>query len=254
MTQQRPFFSSVLGYSSAVLTIAGLAFYCVARIAFSLYYSHYGVSPESVGITFQGLLVQEASALNVALLVVVAAIFLRAGWLTNNADLSTNQIQRKIDVASAERDMLIRSIASNATTDINAQRRNLIRVESVLRDLEAAQTAAAQSDRGTARQGARWFAAGLLIFALWGAAITTEAAVTSAGPRVGAWFDPLQIDVLSVTALGTSAGSGDAAGAKDVPGKKLLFLGSDGSHDVLYDSVTGSVWLVPEGSSSLDLR
>jgi hypothetical protein len=254
MTRQRPFFGSVLGYSSAVLTIAGLAFYCIARIAYSLYYGHYGVSPESVGITFQGLLVQEASALNVVLLVVVAAIFLRAGWLTNNAELGTNQVQQKIDAATAERDLLIRSIASNATTDTNAQRRNLIRVENVIRDLEAEQTAAAQSDRRTARQGARWFAVGLLIFALWGAGIITEAAVSSTGPRVGAWFDPLQIDVLSVTALSTSAGSGDTAGAKDVPSRSLLFLGSDGSHDVLYDSLSRGVWLVPERSSSLDLR
>jgi hypothetical protein len=254
MTRQRPFFSSVLGYSSAVLTIAALAFYCVARIAYSLYYGHYGVSPESVGITFQGLLVQEASALNVALLVVVAAIFLRAGWLINNAELGTNQIQRQIDAASAERDMLIRSIEANATTDTNAQRRNLIRVESVIRDLEAEQTVAAQSDRHTARQGRRWFAAGLLIFALWGTGIITEAAVTSAGPRVGAWFDPLQIDVLSVTGLSTSAESGNPPADKDAQGASLLFLGSDSSHDLLYDPATKNVWLLPETSSRLDLR
>ena len=161
---QRPFFGSVLGYSSAVLTIAALAFYCVARIAFSLYYGHYGVSPESVGVTFQGLLIQEASALNVALLVVVAAIFLRAGWLVNNAELDANQIRQMIDTAQAERETQIRSIASNAATDVSAQRRQLLRLESQLKELAAEQAHAVQSGHRITRQGGRWFAAGLADF------------------------------------------------------------------------------------------
>ena len=95
---------------------------------------------------------------------------------------------------------------------------------------------------------------GLLIFALWGAGIITEAGVTSAGPRVGQWFDPLQIDVLTVTALSTAAGPAGTPGTKDAPSQPLLFLGSDDSNYVFYDQAARTVWLVPERSSSLDVR
>ena len=252
---RKPFFGSVLGYSSAVLAIAGLAFYCVARIAFSIYYEHYGVSPESVGITFQGLLAQEASVVNVVLLVIAAAFFLRAGWLINFADADELDRQRKLELATSERDLVIRSVASGAASDVNEERRNLARLQSAIKDLESERTLTVRGGLRIRRRGVRWLVVGLLIFGLWGAGIITEAMMASTGQRTGQWFDPLQIDVLSVTTVRPLGASSSSSSLADDAGTgSLLFLGTSDTNYVLYDRNDTAIWLVPERSATLALR
>ena len=251
---QRPFFGSILAYSSAVLSIAGIAFYCVSRIAYSLYYGHYGISPEDVGVSFQGLLTQEASAINVILLAAVTATFLRAGWLINSARLGEAQIETRIEAASADRDLLIRAIASNAVVDPAAAKRDLARLDGAIKELEKERaTAVASGDRGK-RTGMRWFAVGLLIFSLWGTGIITEAAVSPTGPRASQWFDPLQIDVMEVTALNSPELATTKPDVGSTHINSLLFLGANGVSYVLYDKPVRSIWLAPERFDRLVLH
>jgi hypothetical protein len=250
---KKPFFSSVLGYSSAVLTIAGLTFYCIARIAYSIYYGHYGVSPEAVGVTFQSLLIQEAAPVNVVLLATVTAILLRSGWLINSADLDELETRHRIDTAVSEQDLLIRSIGSGVVSDRDAELRNLERVKGRLANLESERSAAAEGSRLIKHRGMRWLAAGLLIFALWGTGMITEALVTPTGPRASQWFDPLQVDVVSVTSLRLLETPYDNIG-KDVQIKSPLFLGASDMNYVLYDQDGGTIWLIPERLATLSLR
>ncbi len=250
----KPFFSSVLGYSSAVLTIAGLAFYCVSRIAYSVYYGHYDASPESVGITFQGLLTQEASAVNLGLLIIVTVLFLRSGWLVNFADLDELKAQQKMNAVTSDRELMIRSIDSGAIPDRNVALRDLEKMKGTLADLEGARSRAAENTRLMRRRGLQWLAAGLLIFGLWGAGMITEAAVAPTSPRASQWFDPLQIDVLSVTSLRLSETQYDTSLIKGIQLKSPLFLGTDDMNYVLYDRNDSSIWLIPERFATLTLR
>lgn len=243
----KPFFASVVGYSSAVLSVAGLAAFCVVRIAYTLYYAHYGVSPDAIGLGFQALLAQEASAVNVVLLVAVIAILLRAGWLINGSETRVWRIDDEISKISADREFIIQSTASPASMDVEADKRALVRMERRIRDLEAGRSEAKGADKRVRRAGLRWLAVALTAFVVWAAVLIAEASVSSTGPRSAEWYDPLQVDVVHVTAL--TFDQGFAAGAKAADsGQALLFLGSDDNDFVLYSQASGKLLFIPDDS------
>jgi hypothetical protein len=243
---RRPFFSSVLAYSSAVLGIAGLAFFCIIRVAYSVYYGHYGVSPEMLGLNLQTLLIQEASPINVVLLAMVVCVLLRGGWLFSNRHANQEKIQEELDKTAADSGRMVAFIGSGSATDVEAARREAARLEGHRRALSEKSLAAREGDRLVERKGIIWLSAALLLFALWSIAIIMEASLTPTGVREAQWFDPLQISVLSVT--GVSSNAGQARWAFSITngnGQRWLYLGSGGADVFFYDQVNRQLLAVP---------
>jgi hypothetical protein len=56
-----------------VLAVLGLVFYAVLRIAYSVFYNDFGLSPDDLGLSYVDLLVQSAVGTSVLLLVVVGS-------------------------------------------------------------------------------------------------------------------------------------------------------------------------------------
>lgn len=254
MPVPRPFFASVVGYSSAVLSVAGLAAFCLVRIAYSIYYGHYGVSPDTIGLGFQALLAQEASAVNVSLLVVVIAMLMKAGWLINGSGHGGWRIEDEITKLEAEREFLLRSLASPASPSVESDRRTLVGVESRKRDLETELPEAQKFGQAMRKAGIRWVVAALIVFTIWAAALIVEASVSSGGARSAQWYDPLQIEVMQVKTLTFDDGlRASTKAALGDPGQ-ILFLGLDDNDFVLYDLADGRVLFVPDDSVEMATR
>src|ERR1035438_7849935 len=160
MTRQ-PFFVSIAAYSSAVISVAGIAFFCVARASYSIYYGHYGISSDVIGGGFQDVLIRETSVFNIALLAIVTAVMLRGGWLLNGSSSRASEVEDAIGRGKVERDVVARSVASSAAVDLAEAKRNLARLEMGERSLVGQLSAAKAADRRVRRIALRWLSVGV---------------------------------------------------------------------------------------------
>ncbi|MFD0744542.1 hypothetical protein ACFQ1L_24040 [Phytohabitans flavus] len=82
MTRRSPV-TDILTHWSAITGVAGLAFYCVLRISYSVYFAHYGITPETVGLGFAEILAVSVAPANAVLLVVILALMLKEAVRTS---------------------------------------------------------------------------------------------------------------------------------------------------------------------------
>jgi hypothetical protein len=246
---RKPFFVSVLAYTSAVLALGGVAFFCVSRMGYEIYYQHYGVSPETIGLASEGLIAHEASALNVALLVLICIFALRGGWMLNNSHWDTDRLAEEVGRVKSERDVVMHSIAAGAIVDVDAARRNVVYLNGEVSSLEGRQELACQNDALRRSRGLRWFGVAITVFGLWTASVIAEASASGPAPRSAEWFDPLQVSVLRVRSMAAVTSGASGIGLWRVhDGGNLLLLGASSGTWILYSVPHGTLEMIPQAS------
>jgi hypothetical protein len=241
---------SFLANAAAVLTLIGIAIFCVLQTANAIFYSHFGVSAEALSVGLAETLSRQASPTNVVALILVVALALIGTRLIASSKSEVNNIRRSIGESKDEISQAHATICAVRNLDAEAERRKLTtsvaRRELLETQLKHARVAAAPS----VRNGILYLVAAGLVFLVWSTIILASAALSTAEARDVSWYDLFRVGVDRAAVLDTGAAMPSRARAP-VLHADWLFLGTTGTNVVLYDIRSERVAILPESAVGL---